>query len=668
MSFFRHLPCLALIHFAQGAEPIDQHGRLNVCAAPYFADPTGNRDSTEAILRALDDITSLTHRSYQQTLEEMANLPETGFHRHPESAENHRAEGAIHCSTSLDLPYLPVLYLPKGTYRVSDTLRYRHQDLQNTYGSEMNQQIRIRGDRTGRTLIRLTDKAPGFGKGTRKPVLSFMAAKQTNVATSNYCEDLTIHTGKGNPGAVGLDFFANNSGAVRNVNIISGDGSGFAGLQLGHANYSGVLLKDIKVNGFDHGLHIDSSTGGMFTHAEDISVSGQRVSGVTVGAISLSLRKLQTKNVPVALTTINPVGFTALIDSSLEGTGPRGIERKSGALYVSKTKLIGFEDQRIIDEWVYPEAFGAKGDKGMPRLMIQETPIYSPQNNPSTGVRKFGARGDGLTDDSKAIQAAMRSGTQVVFFEPGRYLINRPVVIPSSVEHIDFQFCDLVAGPDLKQSEKEGFLIKGGDASTPPLFVERLLAWEKWNGKHCTFTHATTRTVCFKDIQTQRLRFYQNTVSGGKVFFDNVATTTGVEPGSHGHNLCAISLKGQQVWARQLNPERGEPEILNDGSDLVLMGFKSEGKGVVVHTINGGRTEVIGGVVNVGNTADTAFIAEDSEIRLSTATHGWREPAYFKNALRHSRGNKITLLKSPELPSRGFEKTRGPQYFVPLYK
>ena len=72
MSFFRHLPCLALIHFVQAAEPIDQQGRLNVCAPPYFADPTGKRDSTEAIVRALDDITTLTRRSYQQTLEEIS--------------------------------------------------------------------------------------------------------------------------------------------------------------------------------------------------------------------------------------------------------------------------------------------------------------------------------------------------------------------------------------------------------------------------------------------------------------------------------------------------------------------------------------------------------------------------------------------------------------------
>ncbi|MGB1130165.1 MAG: GDSL-type esterase/lipase family protein, partial [Haloferula sp.] len=440
---------------------IDDHGRLNLCAAPYFADPTGERDSTEAILLALDDVTRLTQQSFRRTLEEMEQFPAGGVHRHPDSAENRREHGAIHCSTSLDLPYLPVLYLPEGTYQVSDTLCYRHQELINTYGSEMNQQIRLRGDGVGRTVIRLIDEAPGFGKGERKPVISFMAAEQTNVATSNYCEDLTIETGRGNPGAVGLDFFANNSGAVRNVRIVSGDGSGFAGLQLGHANYSGVLLKHIEVDGFDHGLHIDSATGGMFAHAEDISVSGQGVSGVTVGAISLSLRGLRTKDVRVGLSCISPLGFTALVDSELEGRGPRGIDRQEGGLYVSKVRVVGFEDAREIDEWVHPTAFGAAGEAGMARLPVEETPIHQSAGKTRTGVRKFGARGDGVTDDSAAIQKAMNSGAAGVFFEPGRYLLNHPVVVPASVEHIDFQFCDLVAGPDLKQSDAEGFLIKG---------------------------------------------------------------------------------------------------------------------------------------------------------------------------------------------------------------
>ena len=646
----------------------DLRGCLNLCEAPYHADPTGKRDSTAAILRALDDVTGLTRLSFRRTMQEMNRLPAEGLHYHPGSAENHRDNGTTYCSTSLDLPYLPVLYLPEGTYLVSDTLRYRHKDLVNTYGSEMNQQIRIRGAGADRTVIRLRDQAPGFGVGARKPVISYMAAERTNVATSNYCEELTIHTGRGNPGAVGLDFFANNTGAVRKVRIVSGDGTGFAGLQLGHANYSGVLIKHLEVEGFDHGLHIDSGTGGMFAHAEDITTRGQRVSGVTVGAISLSLRKLRTSDVPVGLTCTSPRGFTALVDSNLAGSGPRGIDRRAGGLYVSDVMLEGFGDARRVDEWVHPAAFGEKDGEGMARLPVEDTPVYQGSGGKSTEIRRFGAVGNGANDDSPAIQAAMNSGAAEVRFEPGRYLLNGPVVIPAGVEHIDFQFCDLVSGPDLRDSDREGFLIEGGDASSPPLFIERLLAWEQWNGEHCSFTHASTRTVCFRDIQTQRLKVYRNTVPGAKVFFDNVATTTGVRPGTGGHGRCAVSLKGQKAWARQLNPERGEPMILNDGGDLVLMGYKSEDRGIVLQTINGGRSEVIGGVVNVGNTGDTAFLAEDSELRIATATHGWRSVAYFRTAIRHTRGGKITILKAEDLPSRRFDESRGPQYLIPLYK
>ncbi|MEI6175742.1 MAG: glycosyl hydrolase family 28-related protein [Verrucomicrobiota bacterium] len=642
---------------------------LNLCNPPYSADPTGKCDSTEAILRALDDVTRITQLAFRQGLAEVEALPAKGRHYLTGGVENHRADGVVHVSCCARLPYVPALYFPEGTYLVSDTLRYRHKDLQNTYKNELNQWIRIRGAGVGRTVIRLKDGSAGFGKGAQKPVISFMTGEKSNVSMSNYCEDLTIHSGTGNPGAVGLDFFANNSGAVRNVRIVSGDGSGFAGLQLGHANYSGILVKHVEVEGFDHGLHIDSGSFGMFAHAEDIRLRGQRVSGITVGAISLSLRNIQTTDVPVGLTCTSPQGFTVLVDSVLNGRGSTGIDHKAGGLYVSNVTLSGFDDAGKIDERVSPVVFGEKGAMGMARLSVEETPVYQGQGKPSTGVRRFGAIGNGVNDDSPAIQAAMDSGAAEIHFEPGRYLLNQPVVIPATVAVINFNFCDLVAGVDLKNSDREGFLIGGGGGSdAPPLFIERLMAWEQWCGKHCTFTHASERTVCFKDMHTQTLSFYRNTVPGAKVFFDNVATTSGAFPGAAGHGRCPVSLKGQKVWARQLNPERGEPMILNDGGDLVLMGYKSEGEGTVVRTIHGGRTEVMGGVINFGGKENPAFVAEDSRMRISTATHAWLEDYYFRTAISHTQDGKTTVIKAADLPLRGFPKSRGPQYLIPLYK
>jgi len=639
---------------------------LDITKAPYHADPSGKTDCTEAICRALDEVTAMTRLAYRQGLAEVESLSGTGVHYHPSGFENRRDHGVLMCTLCVRLPFLPVIYLPAGVYLVSDTLCYRHKDLQNTYGSEMNQQIRIRGAGMDRTVIRLQDRAPGFGAGAGKPVISFMQGKQSNVAMSNYCEDLTIRCGRGNPGAVGLDFFANNSGAVRHVRIASDDGAGFAGVQLGHGNYSGILLKHIEVDGFDHGVHIDSSLYTMFAHGEDITARNQRISGVTVGNISVSLRRLTTVNVPVALTCMGRVGHTVLVDSELSGTGPCAIDRQAGSLYVSKVQTNGFGDAGFLDEQVYPQPVTAcHPDRGMARLPIEETPAWSPAGD-TTGVRAFGAIGNGINDDSPAIQRALDSGAAEIRFEPGRYLLNQPIVIPPSVEHLDFGFCDLVAGIDLKQGTGEGFVILG-DATVRPLFIERLFAWEQWSGTHCSFTHAGTRTVCFKDMHTQTLSFYRNTVPGARVFFDNVATTTGVIPGTKGHGRCAVVLRGQKAWARQLNPERGEPMMINDGGDLVLMGYKSEGTGAVVHTINGGRTEVLGGVVNLGQTGDVAFVAEDSQQRLSTVSQGWRSPAYHRCAIREICNGQAREIASAELPSRGFEPSRGPQYIIPLY-
>ena len=177
--------------------------------------------------------------------------------------------------------------------------------------------------------------------------------------------------------------------AVRNVRIVSEDGSGFAGLQLGHANYSGVLVKHVEVEGFDHGLHIDSATGGMFAHVEDVKIRGQRVSGVTAGAISLSVRKLRTEDVPVGLTCTSPLGFTVLVDSTLNGTGPTGIDRRAGGLYVSNVTLGGFADARHIDESVHPAARVGNGGQSMARLPVEDTPVYQASGKATTGVWWF---------------------------------------------------------------------------------------------------------------------------------------------------------------------------------------------------------------------------------------------------------------------------------------
>ena len=49
-------------------------------------------------------------------------------------------------------------------------------------------------------------------------------------------------------------------------------------------------------------------------------------------------------------------------------------------------------------------------------------------------------------------------------------------------------------------------------------------------------------------------------------------------------------------------------------------------------------------------------------------TQAWHSVAYFRTAIRDMRGGKTAIAKAEDLPLRGFDKSRGPQYLIPLYK
>jgi len=50
-------------------------------------------------------------------------------------------------------------------------------------------------------------------------------------------------------------------------------------------------------------------------------------------------------------------------------------------------------------------------------------------------IKAFGAVGDGATDDTAAVQAAMNAGARAVFCDPGTFLVDT-VTIPASVRHV----------------------------------------------------------------------------------------------------------------------------------------------------------------------------------------------------------------------------------------
>ncbi len=75
-------------------------------------------------------------------------------------------------------------------------------------------------------------------------------------------------------------------------------------------------------------------------------------------------------------------------------------------------------------------------------------------------------------------------------------------------------------------------------------------------------------------------------------------------------------FRKQHVWARQLNIENEGTHLTNDGGDVWVLGYKTERGGTLVHTLGGGRTEILGGFSYTTTAGKLApmFVNTDSSI------------------------------------------------------
>ncbi|MCU0917907.1 MAG: glycoside hydrolase family 55 protein [Planctomycetes bacterium] len=567
-----------------------------------------------------------------------------------------------------------ILYFPNGTYRVSDTIAYTFRDLRNALGKELNRCLHFQGQSEHGTILRLQDGAPGFGGAPPKPVVSFTRGNTSNVAMQNTFENFTILVGWGNPGAVGLEFFANNTGAVRHVTIRSLDPNqaGHAGLAMTTMNFSGVLVQDLTVEGFDFGVKVTQHRlNAVFEH---IRVQEQRSAGFYLEDNNLSVRGLTSRNRVPAVRVRGRQATLALVEGAFSGgAASAAVECEGGFLFARSLKTAGYRAAveyggrsavagTDVDEYVsHPVVTLFSGPtKHSLGLPVEETPEVPWEQDPRhwTSVNEFGARGDGFTDDTTAIQRALDSGRTVIYFQPGTYLLNGSVSLPGSVRRIDFMYGDLVAGPDLQKMENGGALrILDGDQ---PLVVENLYAFELYFGAHYLVEHASRRTLVLRDLHTQVGALYRNSVSGGKVFIENICATDGFEP-----NPNCFTFDGQRVWARQLNPERANPQVLNHGSQLWVLGFKTEGSGCSFRTTGGGSTEVFNGIFNLwrrpqGTTP--AVSSEDSNVSIMASTTGRPMPAGRYFLIEETREGQTRRTHWNELPQRDEEFVALPLY------
>ena len=523
-----------------------------------------------------------------------------------------------------------ILYLPNGVYLVTTTLKW---PLANGKGNTSYGFETLQGQSRNGTVLLLKDAT--FSNADRpKPLLGFGAHGSADYF-ANSVRNLTIDTGLMNPGAIGLQFYSNNMGCVRDVTIQSGDGYGKIGLDLGYNDMNGpMLIKNVKVVGYDVG--VQSGFGVNSQTMEHVLIQNQNQFGVVNGGQCLSIRDLKSVNTVPAIA--NRSGLLTLVDSTLNGAGLVAVQN-DGGLYVrnlittgyataitnttgSRQCAVGPKVAEFISAPVvslFPSPPHALG------LPIEETPeVPWDKLTKWANVEKFKQPGD--KDDTAGIQAAIDSGAATVYFPHRAYKISNTILVRKNVQRL----IGCTATVEVPEGVSPGFKLVAG--SKPVVVFERI---DSGYTKSVTLENASDRALVVKDCTN----VCGNMTGEGSIYIENVCSNP----------FTNWTFAKQKVWARQFNVENQGTHIRNDGGTLWILGLKTERGGTLIETLNLGKTQLDGGFCYTTTDPKGApmFINNDSSVSLTLGEANFGAPPYAV-IVREIRGTETKSLNNPD--------------------
>jgi hypothetical protein len=588
-----------------------------------------------------------------------------------------------------------IIYLPNGTYNISKPLNWAPSP--SGISSPYYSLTILQGESRDGVIIQLNNSASGpyqasgwtspnaddarwpvimmspisvVRNGTTGKIDGFSGAVSDANRFRNAIRNLTINTGTGNAQATAVFFNANNQGTMRDVKIVSGDGAGKAGIDCAYQDQIGpALFKNVSVDGFKYGVRAANNVNGLVF--ENLTLTNQTTYGMNIRGQIVSIRGLLSTNTVPAVNIFGNAVVT-IVDSDLGGGSsgnaaitaipPTGFTAETAKVFVRNTSVGGYGNAvsnngttvagPLVQEYAShstPELFSSP-DYSL-HLPVQETPVPTVPAN-FTGwvnVESYGANGQDTNDDATAIQNAFNaSGATVVYFPNGVYKLaaNTVITIPSNITRvIGFE----ARVESVSNANQAKFKILSGSGST--LFVERLAAMGgsviNLASRPVVFSHVTMGAIGGAGYTNVDPANSAN-VGTGEVYFEDVVTSR-------------FYAKNQRVWARQLNNEAdntnvnelADAKLINDGGQVWILGYKTEKKGSVLKTINGGSTEVLGAHVyatgNVTKTEPMLINGDGTNVSVTLGETATTDPVTFvdynfSNVVEETRGGTTDTL------------------------
>ncbi len=554
-----------------------------------------------------------------------------------------------------------LIYVPDGTYRISDTIRWGERQTRQT----------LQGQSQDGTVLKLVDRCPGYTDPARPKAMAWTGNAPAQ-RFDNRIFNLTFDTGVGNPGAIGLQYMANNSGAIKDVTIRSGDPEhiGVIGLDMSYSDEIGpCLIKRVTVEGFDTGIYTKFAVNGAFF--EYITLRDQRKVGFLNDGQCVALRGLRSTNAVTAYHNREGASVTAIIDSQLIGVGeastvPAIINNRG--LFARNIETTGYQaaikntdgtkqgvNEADVEEFVSHQVlslFPGRATTSL-NLPVQETPIVPwSELDAWVNVTDYEPRPivmkapDGKTyketDWSPALQAAIDSGAKTVYFphrRGGQFKLLSDVIVRGNVERIIGLESEMrgVYGP-LDAGHKVSIISLNDDK---PLVIERIDA--KYTGLQ--FRHEGRAPLVLQHLGMNEYNGIVKTKGSGDVFIEDVALGGG------------LRIEGGNVWARNYNPEGERIKLKTDniGGKLWILGLKTEGDTLLINTREGGQTEIVGGFIyaNKANDPDKVMFKIDQSSAMSFTIGEWVIRNQPFDVVEQTRGGITKRIVPGDAPWRG---------------
>lgn len=559
-----------------------------------------------------------------------------------------------------------IIYFPKGTYLVSKTLEWKDST------GEWDSYLSFVGESENGTVIKLKDNAMGFKDLAHPKAVIYTASigsDKGNRAHNNFFENLTVDTGKGNFGAIGIDYLANNRASIRDVTIRSGDGKGSVGLNMTRGWTGPALIEGVQIDGFDYGIR---TVGPEYSITfKDIVLNNQKVVGIDNLWNVLSIDGLTSHNaVPVIRNRgSNPNdnrSLVTLLNATLTGGSASNvaIENNAGEIYARKITTSGYQaalknGTTVIPGKTIAEYITSASSSLFPsaktslNLLIETAPTFHDTNfNNWASVVAYGAIPNDSKDDTAAIQAALDSGKTTVYFPTGVYNISSTLHVRGNVKKIAGMESNLQStGNVFSNSNRPTPLLRFETGSASSIILDQISIGGTGAGL-VAVEQATAKTLVIEDASLGgAIASYRSTQGAGKLFLEDVV-------GSRWRFDYP-----QNIWARQLNAEGWEkypgnenvPKIRNNGANLWILGLKTEVPTPVIETTGGGRTELLGGLLYPTRAVPAnvpAFINNESSLSLVYAVSAYASDRNYTIQVKETRGGITKLLQKGSVLGR----------------